>query len=137
MSDTIVTLSAPPTIIVSPQQGPPGIAGTGAADKVNFAYGDASPANLLLIQPNFVLYEIHIVLLTAFNGDPSTVTIGDTGDNARLLSSSQIDLGSAGTYIVSPNYKYLSTTQVNLYISLGAGVTQGNGIILLYKTLGN
>lgn len=146
MSDTIVVVepittiveSQPPsTIIVSPEQGPPGITGPGVADKITFSYGDASPSGIIIVPAGFVAYTVEIVLINGFDGDGlSTITVGDSGNNSRLFQTDQIDLSSPGTYISTPNHKYLDNTQVNLYISLGIGVTQGNGLIFLYKTQG-
>lgn len=66
-----------------------------------------------------------------FNGSP-TLTVGDSGDNARLLSNDMHDLSVAGTYDTSVDYVYngVLDTDINTYFNAN-GATVGSARILV------
>lgn len=78
------------------------------------------------------IVHVRLVLDVPFNGSGSTLTIGDSGNNSRLMSVGQSDLSVAGTYETHPLYDYAIATTVNLYLNLGVGNSQGSGVVILY-----
>jgi len=97
----------------------------------SFAFGDATPANLLNIKANKLIFNVEIVILTAFDGVGATLSVGDTGDNQRLISTSLNNPNVSGTYTATPDYKYNTDTQLKLYINTGSGASVGNGLIII------
>lgn len=112
-------------------QGIQGASGDGSAIAYPFSWGDATPAIITTSVIGKTVYKVELVLLTAFNA-ASSITVGDSGNNSRLFNVNNLDLSEIGTYQTNPNYTYLSSTDINLYITLGGGNTTGNGIILIY-----
>lgn len=97
----------------------------------SFAFGDATPANLLNIKANKLIFNVEIVILTAFDGVGATLSIGDTTNNGRLMSTSLNNPNVSGTYTATPDYKYNTDTQLKLYINAGSGASVGNGLIII------
>lgn len=78
------------------------------------------------------IVHVRVVLDVAFNGSGATLTIGDVGDQSRLMAGYQSYLAMLGTYESHPLYRYAIATSVNLYLNLGTGNTQGAGEVILY-----
>ncbi|MEY3288016.1 MAG: hypothetical protein RLZZ419_258 [Pseudomonadota bacterium] len=95
-----------------------------------FAWGDATPQKIATVSAGFTVQQISIVLLTAFDVY-SILTIGDAGDESRLVSAWQLDVTEANTYEINPNIKYFVETDINLYLILGNGCSTGNGLIIV------
>lgn len=76
--------------------------------------------------------HVRLVLDEAFNAIASTLSIGDIGNTSRLMGVMQNNLAIADTYETHPLHEYVIATQVNLYLNLGVGNTQGSGTIILY-----
>ena len=134
MSCDKITITQPsPLIVVSvAEQGMPGAAGLGAISK-DFGFGDSTPDIIVVANENDVVYGVEIVIMTPFDGTGAALTIGDSVQNDRLMQSTQNDPATPATYGAIPDYKYSAVTPINLYISPGAGATQGAGFILIYK----
>ena len=97
----------------------------------SFAFGDATPANLLNVKANKLIFNVEIVILTAFDGVGATLQIGDTTNNGRLMSTSLNNPNVSGTYTATPDYKYNTDKQLKLYINAGSGASVGNGLIII------
>ena len=119
--------------ITSQIQGPPGP--PGPSGNVNFtaafAWGDAQPATLFTATNGTVITKVEVLILTAFDAD-AVVTIGDAGDNERLLKPTDIDLTTAGTYQTTPGFIVTESTPIVFYKTLIGNVSAGNGLILIY-----
>ena len=96
-----------------------------------FSWGDASPITMINVPANKTIFKVEVILKTAFNS-PSNLIIGDNIDPGRLFSITNLDLSQVGSYESNPNYTYSVSTNLLLSVTLGGGVTQGNGIILIY-----
>jgi len=120
------------TIIQTAGVGIAGPPGAGTPTKLNFAFGDATPALIATAYANKHIIRIDILINTAFNGVNAAITVGDTGDNASIVSAEQLDLTTVGTYQINPNKVYGSNTIVNLYITPGAGASTGTGTLFFY-----
>ena len=57
---------------------------------------------------------VTVEVLAPFNGT-STLTIGDAGDNDRLMEDASIDLTTAGIYTVSSSHQYVAETELFYY----------------------
>ena len=132
MSCVTITQQSPLIVVSVAEQGIPGAAGLGAIRK-DFGFGDSTPDLIVMANAGDVVYEVEIVIMTPFDGTGATLTIGDSAQNDRLMQSTQNDPATPATYGAIPDYKYSAVTPINLYISPGAGATQGAGFILIYK----
>lgn len=120
-------------VITSAQGAPgiPGVPGAGTASTLTFSWGDATPALIGSALAGKTVYKVEINILVPFD-TISTLTVGDSSNNASLFPASNIDLQTVGSYETNPSLKFVSTTDINLYLSPRVGNTQGNGLILLY-----
>ena len=132
MSCVTITQQSPLIVVSVAEQGIPGAAGLGAIRK-DFGFGDSTPDLIVMANAGDVVYEVEIVIMTPFDGTGAALTIGDSAQNDRLMQSTQNDPATPATYGAIPDYKYSAVTPINLYISPGAGATQGAGFILIYK----
>lgn len=99
-------------------------------EELSFSYGDA-PQVIYGAGANKTIYSIQLIIAVAFNGTAPEITIGDAGDNDRLLTAAKNDPAQIGTYEVYPNYAYGAGTDVYLYITPGAGASAGSGRVLI------
>lgn len=95
--------------------------------KVAFSWGDATPA--LIYTYTGTIFGASIVLQVPFDGVGAALSLGDSGNNGRLIAA--IDPTIAATYSTSPAHTYASSTQIRLYITPGTGASQGSGFVLL------
>lgn len=103
-----------------------------AENKLNFSYGDATPAEILTVSAGETLTEVSVAIYTTFNG-VATLTVGDSGDISRLFPSPSVDLATPGVYTVFPVYTYGASTTINLYLTIDGATTQGSGAVFLTK----
>lgn len=74
---------------------------------------------------------ITVEVTTAFNGAPS-LTVGDGGDNERLMSNDFHDLADVGTYNVATDYVYSDVLDTDLFVYFDAGgATVGSARVLV------
>jgi hypothetical protein len=100
--------------------------------EVPFAYGDATPKPMSAALAGKLIHEIQIHIVIPFDGVGAALTVGDAGDPARLLAADQVDPATVATYAAHPVCRYGADTALNLYITPGAGATQGAGLVILY-----
>lgn len=96
-----------------------------------FAYNNVSPSLIFTAIANKQIYEIEINILVGFNGISPTLSIGDINNTERLVSINENLSSEIGQYIIRPSYIYTTNTEVNLYITTGAGSTSGSGVITI------
>ena len=113
--------------------GPMGPAGPSGAYEVEipFSYGDASPTPVYIAVADKLIYRTKINIKTPFNGTPSTLEVGDSIVPGRLMSSAQNDPMEVAGYETTPNHYYTSNTSLLFTITLGVGVTQGSGLLII------
>lgn len=70
--------------------------------------------------------SVTVTVNSVFDGTPS-LTVGDAGDNERLMTADENDLEDAFSYESTPNYVYTNAvdTEVYAYLSV-SGASQGN-----------
>jgi hypothetical protein len=89
-------------------------------------WNTGSPVLIGNISQNSRVTTVTVDVTTAFNDPTSTLTVGDAGDNSRLLSNEFIDLSEIGTYVINVDYIYTSPTDTDIltYFNFGTS-TQG------------
>lgn len=95
--------------------------------EIPFSYGDATPKLLFSAPANKIIFEVAIVIETAFDS-ASSLSVGDAGDTQSLFETTDILTTETGTYTTEPGTKYGMATNVNLSITAGAS-TQGSGLV--------
>lgn len=111
--------------------GPKGDPGGFVVDELEFAYGDATPELIGTAFAGKTIISVQLLVTQAFDGTSPSLTIGDAGNNSRLMASSDNDPATVGQYETHPVYAYGSDTAVKLYITPGAGATQGRGLVVI------
>lgn len=98
-----------------------------------FSWGDATPASVdPQVPANCMVLEVGIHIEVPFNGVGAALKVGDAGDDDRLLTASQVDPATAGSYGSHPSYRYTVATTVKLAITPGAGASAGRGVLTLH-----
>jgi len=70
--------------------------------------------------------SVTVTVNTVFDGTP-TLTVGDAGDNSRLMSADDNDMEDAFSYESTPNYVYTADVDTEVYAYLStSGASQGN-----------
>ncbi len=96
-----------------------------------FNYGDATPANVYLADTDRLIKTVTLVILTAFNGVGAAVSIGTQAEPTLLMDVDDNNPALVGSFETSPNETIVSGTQLKVFITPGAGATQGRAAILL------
>ena len=80
--------------------------------------------------------EVVVDVTTAFDGS-STINVGDDNDTDRLMTNDYIDLGTVGTYTVTPKFVYMDTTDANntikAYVVAGTSTQGAASIMITYS----
>jgi len=80
--------------------------------------------------------EVVVDVTTAFDGT-STINVGDDSDTDRLMSNDYIDLGTVGTYTVTPKFVYMDTTDASntlkAYVVAGTSSQGAASIMITYS----
>lgn len=100
--------------------------------RIDVQFGDVNVIPLYKIPAGLYVLNARIIIETAFNGTNPTISIGDTSDNARLMSTTQNYLGSTRTYQSTPSFKYNSETQINVYFTSGSSSV---GVATVFMTV--
>lgn len=111
--------------------GPPGANGSGGIE-FPFAWGDASPRQIVIAVAGKLIYGVQIHVSTAFDGVGASLTVGDAIQADRLMSVYKSDPNTVGTYTASPSHKYGAATPILLTINPGAGASAGAGLLTIF-----
>ena len=98
---------------------------------IAFAWGDASPKQLLTVPAGRRVLTVRLIVDTAFDGAGAALAVGDAGDPGRLLAAAENDPGTPGTYAAHPAVLYGADTALTLTITPGAGASQGAGAVIV------
>ena len=100
--------------------------------ELDFTYTDFVSGHLPIgiLKANKNIEEIKLIIENAF--DTGSITVGDSGDNSRLVSVSDNEATYASSYMVESDFVYPSDTMVNIYFT-GAPVT-GSGKIVIFSS---
>lgn len=91
----------------------------------------ASPVLLGNVSQGSRATLVTVEVTVAFDGNP-LLTVGDSGDNERLMSNDFHDLSEVGTYNVATDYVYSDVLDTDLFVYFDAGgATVGSARILV------
>ena len=102
---------------------------------VTFSYIESSVV-VLNIPANARVLQTTVSFSVPFDDATSTVMVGDSSLNNRLMQSSQNDPTTTAVYVVHNEYQYTSITPVTVYINSGSS-TQGIGLVSVTYNLNN
>jgi hypothetical protein len=142
MSQVVVTLTPPPTVIVGSNgitvvsvgtQGPTGATGPSGstAPPVNFSFGDASPLVISTGQPAQVILQVTVNITEAFNGAGATLSVGTPANPSLYVTSRQVDLETEAEFEVTVGKSIFANTNIIATITPGTGATTGAGWVLI------
>jgi hypothetical protein len=96
-----------------------------------FGYGDVTTQTIYALTAGQRITRVEIGFDVAFNV-ASTISVGDSGNTQRLMTTGQNNPLLADTYSSHPFYKYASNTNILLTLNAGIGATQGSGVVIVY-----
>jgi hypothetical protein len=121
------------SVTVTGSRGDRGIPGEGAAEVYPFSWGDIPNSVQSIALAGKIIFKVEVLVQTPFDV-LSFLSLGDTANHERLVAQNQVDLTEEGAYQTNPDYTYPVDTEVNLYLTVGDGVSSGNGLILIYSS---
>lgn len=99
-------------------------------------FNTGSPVLIGNVSDGSRITNVSIEVTTVFDGTP-TLSVGDDGDNARLIDDNMFDLSNLGTYVCNTDYVYDGTevvgtadTDIKAYFNF-AGSTTGEARIIV------
>ena len=76
--------------------------------------------------------SITVDVTTAFDGSAPTLTVGDAGDNDRLMTNADLDLKDVFAYETTPNYTYSNATDTSVLVYFDADSSStGTAVVTL------
>ena len=93
-------------------------------------FSDTSPKLVGVAIQNTVVGEIILDITQAFNDLGTVITIGDSGDHSRLMSTADNDPNTIAKYTKSADYKY--SVDTNIYIYFSGTNAQGSATARVY-----
>ena len=93
-----------------------------------FDYTTASGSSIVLgnISEGSKVTSVTVTVNTAFDDSSATLTVGDAGDNDRLMQADDNDLADAFAYESTPNYVYTNTVDTQVLAYLTHSASEGN-----------
>ncbi|MDQ3273743.1 MAG: hypothetical protein M3Q39_01605 [Actinomycetota bacterium] len=131
---TIEESTCRPKVIKASSPGPrgyPGVSAIGLLPPINFSYGDASPANIMLLLASSEIISVSLQIEQAFNGTGAALSLGTAGNPNELFSAAEVLPSMEATFEFSPRVEYPAGTLLVLTITPGAGATQGIGQLVI------
>ena len=116
--------------------GAAGANGDGQYPVIEFAFGDASPAIVLTLNPASAA-EVALVQLEieeAFDGAGASIAVGTVADPDGLMRADQNLPGEVAVFETSPRVRLPAGEGVQLTITPGAGASQGRGKLIIQAT---
>lgn len=103
----------------------------GGAGKKKTTLTSASGAEVALstLPAGTVAGNCVVLVKTAFDGTAPTLTLGDDGDNDRLVEATDVDLTTTGTYAVPKMEAFSAQTAIKAFLNADSS-TVGEAIIL-------
>ncbi|GIW32383.1 MAG: hypothetical protein KatS3mg071_2557 [Meiothermus sp.] len=96
-----------------------------------FTFGVPSPMLLHTVQGPTLLAGVELDIRTPFNGVGAQLSIGQPGQPGRFMLAGENDPAFAAQYEVFPNLELAPGEGIYLFITPGAGATQGAGVVIL------
>ena len=95
-------------------------------------WNTGSPVLIGNVSEDSRVLTVTVDVTTAFNDASSSLTVGDTADNDRLLTNDLIDLTEVGTYATNVDFIYTSTSDTDIFAYFNFGTsTQGSARVIV------
>jgi hypothetical protein len=130
LADTRVVKAVAP----GPQgkQGVAGLSGAGVLPTINFAFGDATPATILLLGQAVEVALISLQIEETFDGVGASIQLGVAGSPGMLMAANQNDPSALlATFETTPRQELAAGVGLVLNITPGAGATRGRGQFII------
>ena len=97
-----------------------------------FAHGDFAGGSVVIgtMPASLSIPRVVVVVDVVFDG-AATASVGDVGNNSRLMTTAQNTLTVAAVYDTHPVYEYGAATELRIY--LGGTPTVGSGRVFVYE----
>jgi hypothetical protein len=105
---------------------------TATVFEMSFSWGDATPAIVFSLLSGAIIAEVNVWMLDPFDGVNPSITIGRSGAVDELMNVEEVDPTFVSSYATRPGKEYGVGEDVTLYITPGAGNTQGRGVLSIY-----
>ena len=93
---------------------------------VQLAYTDTGDNNIGAVVPEDATFAIVLVqVTTTFDGTTPVLIVGDSGDDNRLMETTDNDLTTAGLYQKAVIYTFPADTQLLANLTIGGTPSQG------------
>jgi hypothetical protein len=99
-------------------------------DTTSLAFGTSSPVTMFTLPANAVVKDVRVVVDTAFDGTP-TMSVGVSGTTSKYAGTGDVDLTTAGEYVVSPGLAADGTTNALIATYSAGGATVGAGRVIV------
>ena len=103
------------------------------AERATITFGSSSPSAIGNQLPaNAIVREAVVSVTQAFNDAAASLSIGNTGDNDKYMTTDEVDLTKVGLYSVDLLELLGSAEQVNAYLSAGTSTVGQASIVVEY-----
>lgn len=106
-------------------------AGGVIVDTTSLAFGTGSPLTLFTLPANAVVRKVSVQVDTAFTGTTPQVTIGISGTVSKYSAAGDVDLKTAGLYVIFPEQIPVGTTEALIATYTASGAAAGAARILI------
>lgn len=89
-------------------------------------YTDSGANAVVTLSDGRRVISVAVEVLTVFNDVAAALSVGDAGDDSRLMSAELVDLAATGTYNAISNFVYSSGNDEDIFVTIVPGTsTQG------------
>lgn len=104
-----------------------------------FHYGDATPMPLVIVPADMVIMECNVFIKVGFNGTGASISVGTQTNPELVMAKTDSNINIETNWSTKPGVYFSSDTQIYLFITAGAGASQGEGLleIILQESYGS
>lgn len=99
-------------------------------DTTSLAFNSSSPVTMFTLPANAVLDKVTVIVDTAFDGTPS-LTVGKSGSTSKYVGSTDVDLATAGGYVVHNTQAPAGSTEALIITYSQGGATVGAARVIV------
>ena len=103
-------------------------------DTTALAFGTSSPVTMFSTGASDVIESITVYVDTAFNGTTPTVTVGISGTTSKYSTTADVDLKTAGAYVIHPNLVAQGAESLIATYSASTSSAGAGRIVVAYAT---
>lgn len=98
---------------------------SGFVESPTVEFTDISPVAIATLAAGKRVLAVTVVISAPFDGAGANVTIGTIGTPDLIVAATDIDITTAGTYVVYPNYTALAPIDLKVFITPGVAESTG------------